>query len=175
MRNSIFVCVAMLPVFLAACDDKDSQTPSTTQAVTAPAKPKLLTPAVAAVWVQAVNGHTTADGSTVAQVLAYAHAKRPGKFAYRALTGEDDIGYNGATGEPDGVSLMYWIGSKRSPDDSYVDIGYSMTPQGQVIAPTVSDKPAILALEGGRQSFVKWVDEAYEQDCRDLQTNKFTC
>jgi hypothetical protein len=73
------------------------------------------------------------------------------------------------------VGITYWIGSKHGEGENYVDIGYDMTPQGQVIAPTAKDTPATLALEGGKQSFLKWLDQAYEEDCRDLETNKLAC
>ncbi|MFM2464544.1 hypothetical protein P0D87_12905 [Paraburkholderia sp. RL17-368-BIF-A] len=73
------------------------------------------------------------------------------------------------------VGITYWIGSKHGEGENYVDIGYDMTPQGQVIAPTAKDTPATLALEGGKQSFLKWLDRAYEEDCRDLETNKLAC
>ncbi|CAB3709037.1 hypothetical protein R8871_04026 [Paraburkholderia graminis C4D1M] len=88
--------------------------------------------------------------------------------------GDDDIG-GGPTGQPEVVGITYWIGSKHGEGENYVDIGYDMTPQGQVIAPTAKDTPATLALEGGKQSFLKWLDQAYEEDCRDLETNKLAC
>lgn len=171
------ICSAVSTLFLSACGDNQNQgaAQAAAQASTAPAKAKILAPDIAAAWAHAVNSHKTADGSSVSQVLAYVQAKRPAKFKYRALTGDDDIGYDGATGEPSGVSVTYWIGTKRGEGESYVDIGYGMTPQGQVIAPSEKDTPATLALEGGKQPFLKWLDQAYEEDCRDIETNKFTC
>ena len=176
-RKPLFICVAVSASFLSACGDHDSQATAetTAQAATAPAKPKVLAPNVAAAWAQSVNSHKTADGSMVSQVLAYVQAKRPAKFKYRALAGDDDIGYDGATGEPSAVGITYWIGAKRGEGENYVDIGYDMTAQGQVIAPTQKATPATLALEGGKQSFLKWLDQAYEEDCRDSETNKLTC
>lgn len=43
---------------------------------------------------------------------------------------EIGVGYNGAMGEPDSVFIGYWIGEKRLPDDSFMDVGYGMTPDG---------------------------------------------
>ncbi|WP_143066198.1 hypothetical protein [Burkholderia cepacia] len=176
-RKPFFICVAASAVFLSACGDKESHATgqTTAQATTAPAKAKELTPDIAAAWAHNVNSHKTADGSTVMQVLAYVQAKRPAKFKYRALVGGDDIGYDGVTGEPRAVSITYWIGSRRGEDENYVDIGYDMTPQGQLISPSEKGTPATLALEGGKQSFLKWLDQAYEEDCRDVETRKFTC
>ena len=73
------------------------------------------------------------------------------------------------------VSITYWIGSKRDAQSSYVDLGYDMTPGGAVVLPGAGATPAVLALEAGRQAFVKWIDEAYENDCRDASTKKFVC
>jgi hypothetical protein len=176
-RKPLAICVAVCAVFLSACGDNDSQATaqSTAQASAAPAKAKVLAPDVAVAWTQTVNSHKTADGSMVSQVLDFVQAKRPTKFKYRALVGEDDIGYEGATGEPSVVSITYWIGKKRGEGENYVDIGYNMTPQGRVITPTEKDTPATLALEGGKQSFLKWLDQAYQEDCHDLETNNLTC
>ncbi|MDN7465752.1 hypothetical protein [Burkholderia gladioli] len=173
----LFACIAASGVFLSACGDNDSQATeqASSQTTTAPAKAKELSSDMAIAWVRAVDSRKTEDGSTVSQVLAYVQAKRPSRFKYRALTGGDDIGYSGATGEPSSVSITYWIGSKRGEGDSYVDLGYDMTPQGQVIDPSMKTTPAILALEGGKQSFLKWLDNAYDEDCRDMETHKLTC
>ncbi|MCM2552708.1 hypothetical protein [Burkholderia glumae] len=176
-RKRLLACVAASGVLLSACGDSDSQTTvqASSQAPAAPVKAKELSPGMATAWVRAVASRKTEDGSTVSQVLAYVQAKRPSRFKYRPLAGDDDIGYSGATGEPGSVSITYWIGSKRGDGDSYVDLGYDMTPQGQVIAPSGKTTPAILALEGGKQSFLKWIDNAYDEDCRDMETNKLTC
>ncbi|MGS1041728.1 hypothetical protein [Burkholderia glumae] len=176
-RKRLVACVVASGVLLSACGDSDSQATEhdSSQAISAPAKPKELSSDMATAWVQAVDSRKTEDGSTVSQVLDYVQAKRPSRFKYRPLAGSDDIGYSGATGEPSSVSITYWIGSKRGEGDSYVDLGYDMTPQGQVIAPSGKTTPAILALEGGKQSFLKWIDNAYDEDCRDMETNRLTC
>ncbi|WP_186075048.1 hypothetical protein [Burkholderia gladioli] len=173
----LFACVAASGVLLSACGDSDSQATEqpSSQATTAPAKAKELSSDMAAAWARAVDSRKTGDGSTVSQVLAYVQTKRPSRFKYRPLAGGDDIGYSGATGEPSSVSITYWIGSKRGEGDSYVDLGYDMTPQGQVISPSGKTTPAILALEGGKQSFLKWIDNAYDEDCQDMETHELTC
>lgn len=139
-RNPIFICGAMSVLFLSACGDNDgpATAQTTAQAAAVPAKANVLPHDVAAAWAQAVNNHQTADGSTVAQALAYAQAKRPAKFKYRAPVGDDDIEYGGSTGQPEVVGITYWIGSKHGEGENYVDI-------------------------------------AYEEDCRDLETNKLAC
>lgn len=176
-RKSVLVCIAVSVACLSACGDNGSsaQELNTSQTDAGPAKAKILASDVAATWARAVSNHKTADGATVDQILAYAQAKRPAKFKYRALVGDDDIAYGGATGEPESVSITYWIGSRREDGENYVDIAYDMTPGGHVIEPTANSTPALLALEGGKQSFLNWLDRAYEEDCRDLQTGKLTC
>lgn len=176
-RERLFACVAASAALFSACGDSDSQAtePALSQATTAPAKAEDLSSDMATAWVRAVDSRKTEDGSTVSQVLAYVQAKRPSRFKYLPLAGGDDIGYSGATGEPSSVSITYWIGAKRGEGDSYVDLGYDMTPQGQVVAPSGKTTPAILALEGGKQSSLKWIDNAYDEDCRDMETNKLTC
>lgn len=134
------------------------------------AKPKALSPAVEAKWISTVKHHKTHDGATVAEVLAYAAKLRPGKFK----VGEIGVGYNGATGEPDTVYIGYWIGAKRLPDDAFADLGYAMTRDGQV-KPVPSEKAMTTALEGGRDSFLQAVDDAYTADCRPDPDDQPSC
>lgn len=79
-------------------------------------------------WIAVVRDHRTRDGSTVAEVLAYAERMRPKHFK----AGSFEAGYNGATGRPEAVAIGYWLGTQRTPGDSYVDLGYEMTPDGTV-------------------------------------------
>lgn len=176
MQKPNYIFAAFAAVFLAACEPNTPPPPETVPAGSSlSVSPKALPPGVAKQWVNAVSNHATADGSTVEQVLRYAQSSRPKVFKYKALSGEDDIGYSGATGEPSAVSITYWIGSKRDAESSYVDLGYDMTPEGTIVAPDTGATPAVLALEAGRQAFVKWIDEAYENDCRDVSTRKLVC
>lgn len=176
MQKSSYMFVVFAAVFLAACGPNTPDKPATAPGgPSLSVSPKALQPDVAKQWVNAVKNHATADGSTVEQVLHYAQNSRAKVFKYKALSGEDDIGYSGATGEPSAVSITYWIGSKRDVQSSYVDLGYDMTPGGAIVLPGAGATAAVLALEAGRQAFVKWIDEAYENDCRDASTKKLVC
>jgi len=124
------------------------------------ANPRILPNAVEAKWIQTVKNHRTKDGSTVSDVLAYAQLMRPRKFK----AGRFDVGYNGATGRPETVAIAYWIGAKRSPDDAFVDLGYRMSPAGQVLS-VPTDEAFTRALESGRDAFLRAVDDAYRETC----------
>lgn len=108
-----------------------------------------------------VRHHKTRDGATVAEVLAYVQMMRPRRFR----TGSIEIGYNGATGAAAVVAIGYWIGAKRLPGDSFVDLGYDMNADGS-IKPVAPDQLMLVALEDGRDLFLQAVDEVYESECR---------
>lgn len=118
-------------------------------------------------WISTVRTHRTQDGSTVAEVLAYVERMRPRRFK----AGSFEVAYNGATGMADTVAIGYWLGARRAPGDSYVDLGYDLTPAG-AIRSVAADEVMTTALEAGRQAFLRAVDEAYRRDChpdpRDL-------
>jgi hypothetical protein len=140
------------------------------------AKPKLLPPREEERWVDAVKNHVTTDGATVLQVLQYTEKMRPDKFKF-AFSG---VGYNGATGEPDGVPISYWIGAKRLKDDYYVDLGYDIERDGQNIKVIVPKNPydtetTVHALEGGRNSFLLYIDKTYDDICIDAETKTKLC
>lgn len=128
--------------------------------VQAYAKPKVLSSVVEAKWIQAVKNHRTRDGATVSEVLAYAQKMRPRQFR----AGSFDVGYNGATGQAETVAIAYWIGAKRAPEDAYVDLCYPMSSNGQLL-PVPADEALATALEGGRDAFLRAIDEAYRNDC----------
>ena len=111
-------------------------------------------------WISTVRTHRTQDGSTVAEVVAYVERMRPRRFK----AGSFEVGYNGATGMAESVAIGYWLGARRAPGDSYVDLGYEMTPAG-AIQPVAVDEVMTTALEDGRQAFLRAVDEAYRRDC----------
>jgi hypothetical protein len=91
---------------------------------------KALPAAVEARWIQTVKQHRTKDGAAVSEVLAYAEKMRPREFKGAGF----DAGYNGVTGSAETVTIGYWIGAKRSPDDAFVDLGYHMSPsRGHVV------------------------------------------
>jgi hypothetical protein len=133
-------------------------------------KPKVLPPATEAAWINAVKRHKTRDGATVAEVLAYAEKMRPERFKAGAI----EIGYSGANGIASAVTIGYWIGAKRLPDDSFVDLGYDMNPDGtfKLVTP---DETTLVALDGGRDSFLKAMDEAYQDICQPDADEPPTC
>lgn len=124
-------------------------------------KLKILPAATEAGWIQSVKRHRTKDGATVAEVLAYAEKMRPRVFKVERI----EVGYNGVTGIADAVTIGYWIGSKRAPDDVFVDLGYSMSPDGHVM-PVSPDEHTATALESGRNAFLRAVDDTYRDTCR---------
>ncbi|RQT87243.1 hypothetical protein DF041_29220 [Burkholderia cepacia] len=93
-------------------------------------------------------------------MLSYAEKMRPRIFK----AGRFEVGYNGATGVAGSVSIGYWIGTKRAPDDAFVDLGYSMSPDGRVM-PVSPNAHTATALENGRKAFLRAVDDAYRDTC----------
>lgn len=134
------------------------------------AKPKVLPKAAEARWIAAVKNHKTKDGSTVSDVLAYVTRLRPGKFKAARF----EVGYNGATGKADAVAINYWLGTKRSPGDAFVDLGYEMTSDGRVLPPG-KDEDMASALEMGKENFLRAVDDAYRLQCRPLPDEPADC
>lgn len=133
-------------------------------------KPKILRPAIEAKWIANVKHHRTKDGRTVEEVLAYAAKMRPRKFK----VGKFDVAYNGATGTANTVAIGYWIGLKRSPDDAFVDLGYHMSSSGQVMA-VPPEEVFTTALENGRDTFLRAVDDAYRMECMSDPDGSQTC
>lgn len=133
-------------------------------------KPKLLSPSQESRWIKNVKSHKTADGSTVAEVLAYVQQLRPHQFKVSEIS----IGYNGATGEPDVVTIGYWIGKKRRSDDAFVDLGYAVTKEGH-IKPVAENEPTLVALEGGREVFLHEIDVIYATTCKPDPREKPSC
>jgi len=87
-----------------------------------------------------------------------AQKMRPREFK----AGRFEIAYNGATGAAESVAIAYWIGSKRLPDDAFADLGYRMSPDGKVLA-TPSEQATSAALESGRATFLRAIDETYHE------------
>ncbi|WP_431824101.1 hypothetical protein [Burkholderia sp. F1] len=133
-------------------------------------KPKVLPASVEAKWIQTVKQHRTKDGATVSEVLAYAEKMRPDKFKADRF----DIGYNGASGAADAVTIRYWVGNQRSTDDAFVDLGYPMSADGHVM-PVPSEKHLAVALEGGRKAFLRAVDSTYLEVCRADPDHEPSC
>ncbi len=68
-----------------------------------------LPPAEEKRWIETVKTHKTTDGATVMEVLKHAEQMRPKRFKLAAI----EVGYNGASGEPDSVEISFFIGMKR--------------------------------------------------------------
>jgi hypothetical protein len=124
-------------------------------------RPKInaLPPAVEAQWVKNVKNHKTQDGATVWEVMTYVQKMRPKEFKI----GTFEVCYD-YTGKPVTVCIGYWIGAKRLDGDSFVDLGYDMTPDGKV-KPVPSNEQTATALEGGRDTFLQYIDEDYKDTC----------
>lgn len=127
-------------------------------------------------WIETVKTHKTIDGATVMEVLKHAEQMRPKRFKLAAI----EVGYNGASGEPDVVMICYFIGMKRLDGDSYCDLMYQIKLNGkeiQLAAPKnpVTNDTMINALEGGRDSFLLKIDSSYKDTCIDPDTNAKLC
>lgn len=136
------------------------------------AKPKLLSHAEASRWIAAAREHRTAEGTTVAQVLAFAERMRPKEFKVGAM----EEAYNGATGEPDSVLIGYWLGAKRLPGDEFGNLGYdvSVSPGGKISLKPIA-WPLQTALEAGRDAFLRAIDGEYRDECIDAETEEKMC
>lgn len=121
-------------------------------------------------WVNAIAQRRTADGSTVAEVLAYAESQRPEQFKVADV----DVRFNGMDAAPDSVVIGYWIGSNRKVNDSYVDLSYVLTPNGQV-QPIARSALTLRALEGGKAAFVQQIDTIYAMACKPFPESKPRC
>lgn len=134
-----------------------------------------LPPAEEKRWIETVKTHKTTDGATVMEVLKHAEQMRPKRFKLAAI----EVGYNGASGEPDAVVIGYFIGMKRLDGDSY-SIGYDIKLNSKEIQLSVPKNPAtddtpINALGGGRDLFLLKIDEFYKETCIDPNTNAKLC
>jgi hypothetical protein len=134
-----------------------------------------LPPAEEKRWIETVKTHKTTDGATVMEVLKHAEQMRPKQFKLAAI----EVGYNGASGEPDAVMISYFIGMKRLDGDSY-SIGYDIKLNGKEIQLSIPKNPytddtPINALEVGRDSFLLKIDEFYKETCIDPDTNAKLC
>lgn len=127
-------------------------------------------------WIESVKQRETADGATVWEVLQYAEKMRPKKFKAGAI----EIGYDGGSGNPDGVGIGYWIGMKRLEGDSFTDLWYDIkTEKDKVKAVPRQNKCTseiiINALELCRDDFLIYIDKMYIESCVDLDTKQKIC
>jgi hypothetical protein len=94
--------------------------------------------------------------------------------------GSIDVGYNGASGEPEAVGIGYWIGEKRLDGDSYVDLGHGIEGDGATlkVVPEKNENTSetiVNALDGGRDTFLIYIDKMYEETCIDFETEQKLC
>ncbi|WP_211475050.1 hypothetical protein [Collimonas humicola] len=132
---------------------------------------QVLKPVDEAKWIANVKNHRTSDGSSVREVLAYVEKMRRSQFKVEKF----DIGYNGATGKPDFVSISYWIGKNRKDGDQFVDLGYPMTKEGVIATLDLKDQPMLSALEKGRDAFLREVDAFYAENCLQPGSAEKSC
>jgi len=127
-------------------------------------------------WIEAVKQRKAADGATVWQVLQYAEKMRPKKFKVGAI----EVGYNGRSGDADGVGVGYWIGMKRLEGDSFTDLWYdieikeskarAIPRENNYTSETITN-----AIEFGRDKFLIYIDDMYAQTCMDTETKHKLC
>jgi hypothetical protein len=127
-------------------------------------------------WIEAVKQRKTADGATVWQVLQYAEKMRPKKFK----AGVIEVGYDGGSGDPDGVGIGYWIGMKRLEGDSFTDLWYDIKTEKGIVNATPrqnknTSETIINAMELGRDNFLIYIDKMYIETCVDLDTKQKLC
>ncbi len=139
-------------------------------------KPKALASAEEMRWVDAVRNRKTLDGASVIEVLRYAEKMRRDRFKVASI----EVGYNGGSGEPDGVMICYFIGMKRLNGDEYCDIIYKVKRDGKDFRITAPENPdykdtTIRILERGRDAFLIEIDERYNDTCFDIATKAKLC
>lgn len=120
--------------------------------------------------IETVQQRVTADGATVAEVLAYAEQERPDLFKVSDL----QVQYDPTGSAPEAVTITYWIGSNRKRNDSYVDLSYALNPKGQV-QPIARSAMTLRALEAGKQAFVQQIDAIYAMACKPFPESKAKC
>jgi hypothetical protein len=120
--------------------------------------------------IKAVQQRPTADGATVAEVLAYAERERPHWFKVSEL----QVQYDPSGSTPEAVTINYWIGSNRKRNDSYVDLSYALNPKGQV-QPIPRSAMTLRALETGKQAFVQQIDAIYAMTCKPFPESQAKC
>lgn len=121
-------------------------------------------------WVRTIAQRQTADGSTVAEVLAYVESQRPEQFKVASM----DVRFGGLDGPPEAVVIAYWIGANRKENDSYVDLSYALSPHGKV-EPIARGALTLRALEAGKAPFLQQVDQIYAMACKPFPDAKARC
>lgn len=139
-----------------------------------PFKAHALTPATEASWIATVQNTKTDDGTTILQTLRYAEQLRPSKFKVGAF----EAGYNGASGEPEGISVDFWIGAKREPGDAFSIFFEVKDEGGKIIVPRPKTRYGGTAAEAavlGRDGLIGFIDEQYRENCEDPSDGAKLC
>lgn len=121
-------------------------------------------------WVAAVQALKTRDGSTIGETLAFVTKMRATQFKVKEIS----PGY-GQDGNAHGMNVCYWIGEKRLKGDEYCNTGFRLNVDGAAIVATPDDDDGTNALMGGRDAWLRYVDDGYTTDCIDPETHRKMC
>ena len=139
-----------------------------------PTRAHELAPAREAAWIAAVQNLKTDDGTTVLQALRSAEELRPSEFKF----GDFGAGYDGASGEPEGVAIDFWIGAKREPDESFGILFDVKDQDGEVTVARPKSRnggTAAEAIVSGRDELLRFIDRLYRENCTDPDTGGKRC
>lgn len=138
-------------------------------------KPHALASGEAEKWIEAVKNHKTMDGSSVIEALRFAERMRPSAFK----VGNFEVGYNGASGEPEGVSIDYYIGLKRSDVDQWTVLFNVKRKNSFFSVSTPSNDTGIMlpseAIEAGRDALLLFIDKEYKNRCIEYASGRKLC
>jgi len=128
-------------------------------AESAPATVNHLPPAEEKRLTDMAKSRRAGDGAAIAEVLQYAEQHRPDKFKVATI----DVDY-ARDSTPTAVTVCYWIGNKRLDGDlDCKSIGWDISADKAGLKPYAV--AATQALEGGRDSFLRSVDQMYAKSC----------
>lgn len=112
---------------------------------------------------------------TVMDTLKFAEQMRPRSFKF----GRMQVVYNGASGEPDGVVVDYFIGLKRADADAFSML-FSIERKGSDISLVFPrnefgyQTPAE-AVEAGRDNLLRMIDDDYDTWCIEHPSLRRLC
>lgn len=143
-----------------------------------PSKVEKLPEAVEQSLVAQAQGLKTDDGSTVMDTLRYAERMRPERFK---LAGPFEFEYSD-DGELDEVNVCFFTGMKRLPDDTYCSLTWEVSKDHKSLVPlpertheNLMRYSTMYALMGGRDTFLREIDDIYDQYCIDSKTGAKLC
>ena len=143
-----------------------------------PSKAEKLSEAVQQALVAQAQGMKTDDGATVMETLRYAEQMRPNRFK---LAGPFEFEYSD-DGDLDEVNVCFFTGMKRLPDDTYCSLTWEVSKDHKslVALPERTHEnlmrySTMYALMGGRDTFLREIDDIYDQNCVDSKTGGKLC